>query len=67
MPERRARGLCRVNVLALRCAHRVPKRRRANMKTAIYLSKHRYGIGAGGGTRTLHSYLISELKTCRPV
>jgi hypothetical protein len=34
-------------------AHRVPKRRRANMKTAIYLSKHRHGIGAGGGTRTL--------------
>jgi hypothetical protein len=36
-----------------KCAHRVPKRRRANMKTAIYLSKHRHGIGAGGGTRTL--------------
>jgi hypothetical protein len=36
-----------------KCAHRVLKRRRANMKTAIYLSKHRHGIGAGGGTRTL--------------
>jgi hypothetical protein len=36
-----------------KCAHRVPKRRRANMKTAIYLSKHHHGISAGGGIRTL--------------
>jgi hypothetical protein len=34
---------------------------------AVYLRKHPYRISAGGGTRTLHSYLISELKTCRPV
>jgi hypothetical protein len=48
-----------------KCAHRVPKRRRANMKTAIYLSKHRHGIGAGGGTRTLFSYLLSGLEASR--
>jgi hypothetical protein len=37
------------------------------MKTAVDLRKHPTKNGAGGGIRTLFSYLTSELKTCLTV